>query len=106
MSAYIELHVKGGGMALIDAGSIKGVMVGKGGSLTSPGTESSPIRVLLGAGDTVDAIGDFAGKILVRAHLARLEAKRRREAADGDPALEFYVDYLTPMGEDVDGSGG
>lgn len=98
MSAFIEVHVKGGGQALIDAGLISGVLCAPGCSITDHGTPDKPVRLLLRGGVELDVVGEFAGKILVRAHMARLEA-RRRKAETGIPEHEFYVDYLTPMGE-------
>lgn len=102
MSAYIELHVVGGGAAVIEAGSISGVLTAEGCSVRDPGTPSKPVRVLLRGGETLDVVGDFAGKILARAHGAKLSAKARRQEMGGDPEWEFWVDWLTPMGgEDV-----
>lgn len=99
MSAYIELHVVGGGTAIVEAGSIAGVLTAAGCGIRDPGTPDKPVRVLLRGGETLDVIGEFAGKILARAHAAKLSAKQRKEEAGGDASWEFWVDYLTPMGD-------
>lgn len=104
MSAYIELHVVGGGAAIIEAGSIAGVLTAEGAKVTDPGTPDKPVRVLLRGGSHIDVVGDFAGKVLARAHAAKLAAKDRRTQANNDPAWEFWVDWLTPMGN-ADDSG-
>lgn len=93
MPAYLELHVKGNGRAYVEAGMIGAVITGPGCDVNSPGTATSPVRVVLRSGETLDTIGQSAGHILVRAMDVR-ELARTRKAAGVD---EFAIDYMAAV---------
>lgn len=91
MTAYIELHLKGNGRAIIEAGQICGIVTGKGCDIWSIGTPDTPVHVLVrGRTEPLEVIGEMGGKILSRAILSR---KKVREES-----LDAYVDYLEPLG--------
>lgn len=94
MSAFIELALKGGGRAMIEAGTIGGFIVAEGADLHTPGTPERPVRIILRAGETLDVIGQSASLILVRAAKTR---KRVREEV-----LDILCDFLEPGGGDDD----
>lgn len=105
MPAYIEVYVKGGGRAYIDAGGIAVILTGRGFDVHTKGTSETPVRVGLRVGETLDVLGESAGNLLVRCYQARLNAKNRKAAAVAagkpDMADDFWVDYL-PTTEEVE----
>lgn len=96
MPAYIEVYVKGGGRAYIDAGGIAVILTGQGFDVHTKGTTDTPVRVGLRVGETLDVLGESAGNILVRCYEARRIARERKMQENGD---EFYVDYLPAVAE-------
>lgn len=91
MSAYLELHVKGNRRAYIDAGGILGVITSPNMEFDTVATSTSPISVILRAGETIEVIGQSAGLIMLRAKMARERLK-----AEGKLML---IDYLEPLNE-------
>jgi len=91
VSAYLELHVKGNRRAYIDAGGILGVITSPNMNFDTVATPTSPISVVLRAGETIEVIGQSAGLIMARAKMARERLK-----AEGKMIL---IDYLEPLNE-------
>ena len=97
MTAYLELHLKGDGRAIIEAAQICGIVTGKGCTLWTVGTPDTPLHVLIrGRADPLEVIGEAGGKVISRAIFARQKVRTE--------ALDAFVDYLEEMGT-VDGSG-
>ncbi len=80
MSAYIELLVKGGRRAYIDAGGILGIVTAPGMDVQSVGSDDKPISLILRGGETIPIIGTSAGVILVRAR--QIRERLRKEGLD------------------------
>lgn len=84
--AFIEVRCKDGQTALIEGGSIAGVVTSPNMSAYDIGTDKLPVAIILRAGVTIHVVGESAAKLLVRATLAR---KLMR-----DEGKEIYVDFL------------
>ncbi len=73
MSVWLELHVKGGGLAVLEVGMLGGLV--SSGGILDVGTPQSPVRVVLRAGETIDVIGESIGGIMMRVTNAKREFK-------------------------------
>jgi len=93
MPAWVELHVKGNGRAYVEVGMIGAVLTGVGADVMTPGTPTTPLRVVLRAGDTLDVIGDSAIGLMAR----MLDAKRYQLERKAAGAEDFYLDQLKPL---------
>lgn len=93
MATYLELHLKGGGVAMIDTGAIAGA-IAKGARSDARGVPEAPTLVLLRAGETLEVINESPMTLIARI------VQLRRAYADAratDPRVDVLVDWLTPM---------
>ncbi len=86
MSAYIEVPVQGGRRALIEAGSIAGVITSPGASLDNPGVTDAPVAIMLRGGQTIEVVGQSGLLIMARAKIARKKVR--------DEGSDWHVDFL------------
>lgn len=106
MPTFLELHIKGGGCAIIDTGVIAGAMR-KGSDLFAAGTPESPTLVIIRGGETLEVVGESPGVVIarmvnVRMRLAEQQFEAKRLGGVGPSVL---VDYLTEMGAKDDAAG-
>lgn len=90
MAAYIEVNTRGGRRAVIEAGSIAGVVTSPGMGREERSTPERPIRVILRVGETLDVIGESVFTLLARAYDAKTSLKERVRNGDAD----IWVDWL------------
>lgn len=86
MAAYIEVMTCEGGRAILEAGSIAGLITPPGADCFTVPTQDSPLRLILRGGECLDVMGESAAKILVRSSEARKLIR-----ATGQ---EILVDYI------------
>lgn len=86
MSAFIEVRIKGDARALIEAGSIAGIITSAKGRLDVIATPESPLAIILRGGETLEVYGESAAMIIARATQIR---KYVREAG-----LDIKADLL------------
>lgn len=94
MSAYLEFHVKGGGCALVEAGSIAAVLA-KGHDVWKVGSPDAPTLVVMRAGETIEVIGNSAGGVIGRVVDARAKAAKLKYEKGGD----VYVDWMPALNQ-------
>jgi hypothetical protein len=70
MSAYVELHIKGGGCAIVDASMIGAVMA-KGHDAWKVGSPDAPTLIVLKSGETLEIVGASPGGVIGRVVTAR-----------------------------------
>lgn len=94
MSAYLELHVKGGGVALVEAGMI-GAAIGTGVDAWKVGTPQAPTRVVLRGGEQIDVIDVSVGGLIGRI----VAVKQQADLLKRESGVEVFVDWLRPLRE-------
>lgn len=97
MATFLEFHIAGGGIALLDTGSITGALA-KGADSWARGVKEAPTRLLLRGGEAVDVIGESPASVVARIVRIRREfntARKTAHAMGGE--LDVLVDWLTPM---------
>lgn len=90
MSAYVEVHVKGNARALIECSSIAGIVTAPNMTVWDIGSPQAPIALILRGGETIETIGESAGRLLVR-------TKQARNTLRSTPGLEIFVSFLEPL---------
>lgn len=85
-ASYIEVTVVGSRRALIEAGSIIGVITSPNMNCWDPGTEKDPVAVVIRGGEGIHVVGQAPGMIIARA--LEVRAKLRNLGAD------ILVDWL------------
>lgn len=89
-AAYIEVEVEGGRRAVLEAGSIIGIITSPNKNSWDAGTEDAPVAVIIRGGQAIMVVGQSPGLILGRSLLVR---KRMR-----DEVHDILVDWLNPQG--------
>lgn len=73
MSAYIQLDVPGGGVAVIEVDSIAGFIARV--PINVPATADSPINLIVKGGETVRVANESIAEIIARMKVVKDEAK-------------------------------
>jgi hypothetical protein len=95
VSVWIEVHLKGGGACVMDAGMIAGC-ARKGDDLFTRGTTDAPLSVFIrGGGETLEVIDESVGSLISRIIYARQAAKNAVGATD-------YFDRITALRPEED----
>lgn len=94
MTAYLELKTKGGGRAIIEAGSIVGVITCEGRNTFDISSEKEPLSLILRGGESFMVVGTSPALILARSKVARKHVR--------DSGADIYIDFL----EKADGPSG
>lgn len=105
MATFLEFHVLGGGVALLDTAAIAGAMA-TGTDAWARGVKDAPTRIVLRAGEAVDVIGESPASVVARIVNIRRrynEMRKQAHAMGGD--VDVLVDWLAPMGDDVEPAG-
>lgn len=79
MSAYLELMIQGGRLALVDAGSVSAVIMPKNGDSSTPGTPDDGLIIALKGGDQMPPMYGFSAEELMVA-MAYVLAMRKAHA--------------------------
>lgn len=89
-SAYIEVQVEGGRRAVLEAGSIIGIITSPDKNSWDAGTDAAPVAVVIRGGEAIMVVGQSPGVILGRALLVRKNLR--------DLGADILVDWLNPEG--------
>lgn len=77
MAAFIELRTVGDGRAIIEAGSIAGIITAKGSRVDTVATHSKPMSIILRGGETLEIYGESPARLLVRAGMVKKEVREQ-----------------------------
>lgn len=75
MSAFIEVRVIGDRRALIEAGSIAGIITSQDSRLDTIATAEKPLAIILRGGETVQVYGESGAMVIARATQIRAEVR-------------------------------
>lgn len=90
MSIYLEFHIKGNGVAVVDAGTIGAIMT-KGQSIEAKGNAAAPVLVILkGHPEGLEVVGQSVVEILARIAVAKEEMK-------ANPGAYMKLDRMEPL---------
>lgn len=91
MSAFIELRVENDRRALIEAGSIAGIVTSPNCRVDTIATVKTPIAIILRGGETLNVYGESAAMIIARATMIRMEVRESGLDLKAD-----LLDYQSP----------
>lgn len=77
MTGFIEVRIKGDARAIIEAGSIAGVITNENGRIDRAGSPDKPISIILRGGETIEVYGETPAEVIVRAVAIKKEVRDR-----------------------------